>query len=132
MGAGAVLSARWSAVGFRALAIVLGLPLGFFLVLGPLFTDGPGLLHAERLGSLALAFGAYLVAAALLGLARPRDRLLPFLLAAAAFVLVVLYVARESQAAGLAVAYLLAAVGGGLAGLGLAGLRGRARVRRAG
>jgi hypothetical protein len=107
-----------------ALAFVVGLPLAFFFVLAPLFTDAPaGLLHAERLGSYALSAAVYLVAAALLGLLRPRDYTLVCSLTGPAVFAATLLVLRDGRGLSLAVAYVGLAVAASGLGVWLAGLR---------
>lgn len=113
----------------RAAAAVAGVVLGFFFVFGPLFTDGPRDPFAlERIASFALSTGMYLVAGFLLGLVSPRDRLRATFLAAPSLVLALLYAARETNIAGLAVAYVVLTVAAAFVGVRLASLR---KVQRA-
>lgn len=108
----------------RSAAVLAGCGLAFFLVLAPLFTDGPRtLLSGERLASLALTSGAYLGVGVLLGLLDPRDTLAAMLLAAPALALAAFYATSEPGLLGLAALYVILAFVGSLAGLRVAGLR---------
>lgn len=108
----------------RSAAVLAGCGLAFFLVLAPLFTDGPAsLLAGERLASLALTFGVYLAAGILLGFLDPRDTIVAGLLAAPGLALAAFYATSEPGILGLAALYVIAAFVGSLAGIRVAGLR---------
>lgn len=118
---------RWPVlVGF-----LVGLLFGFFLVLGPILTDGPrDPLHPERLAALALAFGAYFAAALLLAVAaRWRSLLLGFVLAAPGFGMGLSQALRDGPL-GIALLHVGTAVAAAWLG-NLVGLRLRRRDRDA-
>ena len=115
---------RWNRVGLLALAVVIGLPLGFFFVLAPLFTDAPeGLAHPERLASYALSAGVYLLAGALLGLLRPRDFSLVCALTACGVFTATALVLSDGEGFALGAIYVVLVVAASAFGVWLAGLR---------
>lgn len=120
----ALMDAKARRLAGRSAAVLVGCGLAFFLVLAPLFTDGPtSLLSGERLASLALTFGVYLAAGLLLGFLDPRDTLVAVLLAAPALALAAFYATSEPGVLGLAALYVILAFVGSLAGVRVAGMR---------
>ena len=116
---------RWIAL---AAALPVGLVLAFFLVLAPLFTDGPAsILDAERLASLAVTVGIFTVVATVLSWVSRGDRWALLALGLPGAGLAAWYVLREPGVAELASAYvalaLLALVAGRMLGLKLRGPR---------
>jgi hypothetical protein len=97
---------RWIAL---AAAIPIGLVVGFFFVLGPLFTDGPSsLVDLERLASLAFSTGVYLAFAILVAWISRGDRVPLTVLGLPGLALAVWYTVREPGVAVLAIAYVVA------------------------
>ena len=108
----------------HALAFAVGVPLAFFFVFGPLFTDGPaGFVHPERMISYGRSFGVYVVAGALFGLALPRRWSIVCALDSAAVFLATLYALKEPGIAMLAIAYATLAVLSSALGVWLGNLR---------
>ncbi|MEA3136515.1 MAG: hypothetical protein QOC71_796 [Thermoplasmata archaeon] len=94
-----------------AIAIPAGVVLGFFFMLGPLFTDGPSsLVDPERLASLALTGAVYLAFATLLSWISRGDRIVLGVVGVPGIGLALWYTARETGVFGLTIAYVLAVV----------------------
>lgn len=116
---------RWIAL---AAALPVGLVLAFFLVLAPLFTDGPAsIADPERLASLALAVAIFTAVATALSWVSRGDRWALTALGLPGIGLAAWYVLREPGVAELATAYvalvLLSLVAGRMLGLRLRGPR---------
>ena len=95
---------RWIAL---AAGLPLGIVLGFFFVLAPLFTDGPASPFAgERLASFGLTFAVFLVAAALLAWISRGDWGSVAALGLPGVAIAVWYTVREPGVVGLSVAYV--------------------------
>lgn len=112
-----------------AAAIPLGVVLGFFFVLAPLFTDGPAsLVDPERLVSFALTALLFLAAATLLAWIARGDWWALGALGSPGVAMAVWYSAREPGIGGLAAAYVALVVAALLLGrwLGLWVRRSRA------
>lgn len=94
---------RWIAL---AAAIPLGIILGLFLVLAPLFTDGPrSWADPERVGSMALTSGAFLVTSTALAWIGRGDRRALVALLLPGLAIAVLYALSEPTISGLAALY---------------------------
>jgi hypothetical protein len=116
---------RWIAL---AAALPVGLALAFFLVLAPLFTDGPAsIADPERLASLAVTVGIFTAVATAVSWASRGDGWALLALGLPGVGLAAWYVLREPGVAELATAYvalvLLALVAGRMLGLRLRGPR---------
>ncbi|HUR25838.1 MAG TPA: hypothetical protein VM327_07495 [Candidatus Thermoplasmatota archaeon] len=108
MGGGILLTPKGRRRGIAiAVAIPLGLVLGFFFVFAPLFTDGPGSLgDPERVASLALTAGVFVVAALLVAWISRGDGWSLLALGLPGVAIAAWYVLREPGVAELAAAYV--------------------------